>query len=74
MGLIRVMKIDYTAGSKVQVDVEVSTSDSHFTFPLKFDDQGSAGNNERQAFLELDTFLREALVRVQHQLGYTATH
>ncbi len=69
MGLIRVMKIDRLPGSKVQVDIEVSTSDGHFTFPLKFDDQGSSGNNERQAFLELQTFLKEALELVRHQLG-----
>jgi hypothetical protein len=66
MGLIRVMKTDNTTG---QVDVEVSTSTFHFTFPVKIDDQGSAGNNERQAFLELQTFLTEALELVRHQLG-----
>jgi hypothetical protein len=69
MGLIQVMKIDRTMGHKVQVEVEVRTAAGQFSFPVKIDDQGSAGNNERQAFLELQTFLEEALELVRHQLG-----
>ena len=69
MGLIRVMKIDSTRGSKVHVDIEVRTSVGEITFPIQIDDQGSSSNNERQAFLELQALLEEALELVQHQLG-----
>jgi hypothetical protein len=69
MGLIRVMKIDHTMGQKVRVEVEVRTSAGQFSFPVTIDDQGSAGNNEREGFLELQKFLEEALELVRHQLG-----
>jgi hypothetical protein len=68
MGLIRVMKIDHTMGHKVQVEVEVRTSAGQFSFPVTIDDHGSAGNNEREGFLELQKFLEEALELVRHQL------
>jgi len=70
MGLIRVRKIDYTTGGgDVLVDMEISTASSQITVPVHVEDQGSAGNNEREAFLELQKILEEALELVRHQLG-----
>jgi hypothetical protein len=69
MGLIRVRKIDYTTGGNVLVDMEISTAGSQITVPIHVEDQGSSGNNEREAFLELQKILEEALELVRHQLG-----
>jgi hypothetical protein len=69
MGLIRVMKIDRLMGSKVQVDFDVMTSAGQIIFPIRVDDHGSAANNEREAFLALQTLLEEALELVRPQLG-----
>jgi len=69
MGSIRVLKIDRLMQNRVRVDIEVRTSVGRFSFPVDVDDHGSAGNNEREAFLELHTLLEEALELVQHQLG-----
>jgi len=70
MGLIRVRKIDYTTGGgDVLIDMEISTASSQITVPVHVEDQGSAGNNEREAFLELQKILEEALELVRHQLG-----
>jgi hypothetical protein len=69
MGSIRVLKIDRLMQNKVRVDIEVRTSIGRFTFPVDVDDHGSAGNNEREAFLELQALLEEALELVQHKIG-----
>jgi hypothetical protein len=69
MGSIRVLKIDRLMQNRVRVDIEVRTSVGRFTFPVDIDDRGSASKNEREAFLELQTLLEEALELVQHQIG-----
>jgi hypothetical protein len=52
-------------GHGVEVAMEVRTSAGRFTFPFKFEDQGSTAANETQAHRELQTFLQEALQALQ---------
>jgi hypothetical protein len=68
MGSIQVIKIEHLMQKKVRVDVEVRTSIGRFTFPVDFENHGSAALNEREAFGELQKFLEEALEVVRLKL------
>jgi hypothetical protein len=69
-GTVRVEKFERDEiGGDVTVAVEVQTLTAQFTYPMRFPDKGSMSANERQAFLELQKHLEEALELVRHQLG-----
>lgn len=67
-GLIRVEKFE-RAMNGVIVTFDVRTSAGKMEYPVQIADQGSMSANERQALLELQTLLEEALDLVRHQLG-----
>jgi hypothetical protein len=68
-GLIRVDKIERTMGSKVVVNFDVHTSVGRLPIEMKVDDYGSSGENEKQALLEVQKLLEEALDMVRNKLG-----
>jgi hypothetical protein len=69
-GSVKVEKFERDEiGGSVTVAVEIQTLTAQFTYPMRFPDKGSMTANERQAFLELQKHLEEALELVRHQLG-----
>lgn len=69
-GVVKVEKFERDEiGGAVAVTLEVQTPTGQFTYPMRFPDQGSMSANERQAFLELQKHLEEALELIRHQLG-----
>jgi hypothetical protein len=68
-GMIRVDKIERQMGSKVLVRFDVRTSIGQLPIEMIVDDRGSSGENEKQALLEVQTLLQEALEMVQNKIG-----
>jgi hypothetical protein len=69
-GVVKVEKFERDElGGAVAVTLEVRTPAGQFTYPMRFPDQGSMNANERQAFLELQKHLEEALEVIRQQLG-----
>jgi hypothetical protein len=61
-GVIKVEKFERDEmGGGVMVTLDVRTPSGQFSYPMRFPDQGSMSTNERQAFLELQKHLEEAL-------------
>jgi hypothetical protein len=67
-GSIRVNKMERDMGSKVVVNFDVHTSVGRLPIEMKVDDYGSAGENEKQALLEVRTMLEEALEMARNRL------
>jgi hypothetical protein len=66
---IQVIKTERLMQGEVRLVIEVRTSVGRMDFPVDIHDRGSLAENERQAFLELQKLLEEALALVQQRLA-----
>jgi hypothetical protein len=67
MATIKVESIERKMNASVEVKLDVRTSVGQLIVPLRFGDQGSAAENEKNALREFRTWLQEALQALDAQ-------